>query len=168
MKKVLFITLASSVGLALIVQAAEKKVAGPKGGKLLENDPPRAEFFVEKDHTVSIAFYGPDMKPVPPNEQSAIVYADAKQGRAKLEFEKKGDALVSTTPLPPGDGYNVMVQLKSKPDAKAQNFKINYHTEQCEKCKLAEYACICPPETEHGHEHKPGEKEHKHDDGHRH
>jgi len=162
MKITSVIPIVSSLALACGVQAAENKIAGPKGGKLLANDPPRAEFIVEKDHTVSITFYGADMKPVPPTDQSAVVYADAREGRAKLEFEKKGDALVSKTPLPAGDGYNVMVQLKSKPDAKSQNFKISYHSEQCEQCKLAEYACICPPEKEHGHEHKPGEKEHKH------
>ena len=59
------------------------------------------------------------------------------------------------------------VQLKSKTDAKVQSFKISYHTEQCEKFKRAEYACICPPEEEQEHEHKPGEKEHKHDDRHK-
>ena len=146
------------------VQAAEEKkpLAGPKGGKLLENQPPRAEFYVEKDHKVAITFYDENLKPVPVAEQTAVVWADAKDGRKKLEFEKKENALVSTTPLPEGDGYNVMVQLKSKPDAKAENFKISYHTETCAGCKRAEYACICPPEKEHGHEHKPGEKEHRH------
>lgn len=142
--------------------AAEKKEAGPKGGRLLDNESPRAEFFVEKDRKVTLTFYSADLKPVAATTQSTVVYADAKSGRAKLEFEKKGDALVSKTPLPEGDGYNVMVQIKSKSDAKAQNFKINYHTEACPECKRAEYACICPPEKEHGHEHKPGEKEHPH------
>jgi hypothetical protein len=142
--------------------AAEKNEAGPKGGRLLDNESPRAEFFVEKDHTVTITFYGADMKPVPVGDQTAVIWADAKSGRVKLETERKGDALVSKTPLPEGDGYNVIVQLKSKPDAKAENFKITYHTEQCDKCKMAEYACICPPEKEHAHDHKPGEKEHKH------
>jgi hypothetical protein len=145
-------------------EAAEEKkpIAGPKGGKLLENAPPRAEFYVEKDHKVAITFYDANLKPTAVGEQTAVVWADAKNGRKKLEFEKRDGALISTTPLPEGEGYNVMVQLKSKPDAKAQNFKISYHTETCGECKLAEYACICPPEKEHAHEHKPGEKEHKH------
>jgi hypothetical protein len=155
-----------SVGVALPAIAAEQKpTAGPKGGKMLNEDAPRAEFFVEKDHTVTLRFYGADMKPVPATTQSAVVYADAKSGRAKLEFEKKGDTLVSKTPLPEGDGYNVMVQLKSSPDAKAQNFKVGYHTEKCDKCKMAEYACICPPGEKHDHDEK---KERKEGDGHKH
>lgn len=145
-----------------VVAADQKPIAGPKGGKILNTDSPRAEFFVEKDHTVTISFYGADMKPVPAGDQTAVIWADAKSGRVKLETERKGDALVSKTPLPEGDGYNVIVQLKSKPDAKAENFKITYHTEACPECKRAEYACICPPEKEHVHDHKPGDKEHKH------
>jgi hypothetical protein len=164
--KLLSLIIALAVGLALPAAAQTKKpTAGPKGGKILNEDAPRAEFFVEKDHTVTINFYGADMKPVPATTQSAVVYADAKSGRAKLEFEKKGDALVSKAPLPSGDGYNVMVQLKSAPDAKAQNFKVSYHTEQCDKCKMAEYACICPPGEKHDHDEK---KDHKEGDGHKH
>ena len=53
-----------ALGLNL-TQAAEKVTAGAKGGRLLENEPPRAEFFVEKDRTVTLTFYGADMKPVP-------------------------------------------------------------------------------------------------------
>jgi hypothetical protein len=163
--KLLSLIIALAVGLALPAAAQTKKpTAGPKGGKILNEDAPRAEFFVETDHTVTLSFYGADMKPVPVTTQSAVVYADAKSGRAKLEFEKKGDALVSKTPLPSGDGYNVMVQLKSAPDAKAENFKVSYHTEPCSECKMAEYACICPPEKGHAE----GKKDHKEADGHKH
>jgi len=162
-KRSTFITLITAAAVALpAIAADQKQIAGPKGGKILNTDSPRAEFFVEKDRTVTISFYSADMKPVPAVDQTAIIWADAKSGRVKLETEKKGDVLVSKTPLPEGDGYNVMVQLKSTPDAKAENFKVNYHTEACPECKRAEYACICPPGKEHAHDHKPGEKEHKH------
>lgn len=36
------------------------------GGRLLENESPRAEFFVEKDKTVTITFYDKDLKAVSP------------------------------------------------------------------------------------------------------
>lgn len=152
--------------VALSASAAETKpTAGPKGGKILNEDAPRAEFFVETDHTVTLSFYGPDMKPVPVTTQTAVVYADNKSGRVKLDFEKKGDVLVSKGPLPEGDGYAVMVQLKATPDGAAKSYKVNYHTEKCDKCKMAEYACICPPGEKHDHDAK---KEHKKDDGHKH
>jgi hypothetical protein len=134
-----------SLSLAIALSAAEKQVGGPKGGRLLENEAPRAEFFVEKDRTVTIAFYDKDLKPVPPGEQVVTAIAETKpgQGKEKLEFEKKGGALVSRTPLPEGDGYTVVVQIKAKPGAKAQNFRIKYDTSTCGKCRRAEYACIC-------------------------
>lgn len=123
--------------------AAEKIVGGPKGGKLLENTSPRAEFFVEKDRKVTITFYDENLKPVPAAEQTATVIAQAKSGKQTLEFEKKDGALVSKTPLPEGDGYVVVVQLQAKPDARPQNFRIQYDTHICGGCKRAEYACTC-------------------------
>ncbi len=141
----------SLITLSLVViaaVAAEKPVPGPKGGKMLDA---HMEFFVENDRSVVLAFYDADLKPVAVGAQSAVIWADAKSGRVKLALEKKNDALVSTQPLPEGDGYNVMVQLKSTPDAKAQNFKIAFDDEVCAKCQRAEYACICAEE--HGHKH---------------
>lgn len=123
--------------------AAEKVQAGPKGGRLLEKTTPRAEFFVEKDRTVSITFYDASMKPVAPAEQTVTAVADAKGGKQKLEFEKKGDSLVSKTALPEGDGYTVVVQLAAKPGAKPQNFRIKYDAHTCGGCKRVEYACTC-------------------------
>ena len=162
--KLTSITCTVALALTASAFAAEKTkpIAGPKGGKLLENEAPRAELLVQKDRSVAITFYDDALKPVAATDQNAVIWADAKSGRVKLETEKKDGMLISRQPLPEGEGYNVVVQLKSKPDGKAQSFKINYHTEPCEKCKLAEYACICPEESDHGHEHKPGEKEHKH------
>ena len=123
--------------------AADKVEAGPKGGRVLEKTTPKAEFFVEKDKTVSINFYDAVGKPVPAAGQTVTVIADAKGGKEKLEFEKKGDALVSKTKLPEGDGYNVVVQLKQSPDGKPQNFRFFYEAHACGGCKRAEYACTC-------------------------
>jgi hypothetical protein len=123
--------------------AAEKVQAGPKGGRILEKTSPKAEFFVEKDRTVSITFYDLAAKPIAPDAQSVKVIADAKSGKQTLEFEKKGDALVSKTKLPEGDGYNVVVQLKQTAEAKPQNFRFKYESHTCGGCKLAEYACTC-------------------------
>lgn len=139
------VALATLFGLGLLSAfAAEKKIiGGPKGGRLLEGTEPRAEFFVEKDHTVTIAFYDANLKPAPVTTQSATVMADAKTGKTRLAFAKKGDVLVSESPLPPGDGYNVVVQLKQSPEAKPQNFRIKFDETICNECKRAEYACIC-------------------------
>jgi hypothetical protein len=123
--------------------AADKVEAGPRGGRLLQTDVPRPEFFVEKDRTISIAFYDANKKKVPATAQVVTAVAEAKSGKAKLEFEKKGDLLVSKSPLPEGNGYNVVVQYRASAEAKPQNFRIPLNTETCGGCKRAEYACTC-------------------------
>jgi len=123
--------------------AAEKIIAGPKGGRILESTSPHAEFFVEKSRTVTVTFYDTNLKPIPAANQSVSVVAEPKSGKARIEFEKKGDVLVSKTPLPEGDGYKLTVLYKSAPDAKSQNFRFDYDTGTCGGCKRSEYACTC-------------------------
>jgi len=129
--------------LATLNAADKKHLAGPKGGRLLEKTQPKAEFYLEKDRTVTVTFYDADLKPVAVASQSVTVVADAKDGKKTVEFEKKSDALVSKTKLPEGDGYNVVVQFKQTADAKPQNFRFKLETHACATCKRAEYACIC-------------------------
>lgn len=128
----------------LTVTAADKKVpGGPKGGRLLEKTDPKAEFFVEKDRTVTITFYDAALKPLAASEQQVTVFADAKGSKTKVEFEKKGDALVSKGKLPEGDGYTLVVQFRQATAAKPQNFRFNLELHTCGGCQRAEYACIC-------------------------
>ena len=128
----------------LTLHAADKKhLGGPKGGRLLEKTEPKTEFFIEKDHTVTIAFYDAALKPVAAGTQTVTVIADAKDGKATVEFEKKGDVLVSKTKLPEGDGYNLVVQFKQTAAAKPLNFRFKLDTHACGTCKRAEYACTC-------------------------
>src|SRR6186997_1968197 len=110
--RILTLALALGACLALSASAADKHKAPPKGGRLLDKTEPHAEFVVEKDRTVTINFYNEDMKPVAATTQNVTVIADAKDGKVTLEFEKKGDSLVSKTKLPEGHGYNVVVQFK--------------------------------------------------------
>jgi hypothetical protein len=132
--------LALAVGPAL----AETKVkAGPRKGRILELTGQNAEFFVEKDRTVSIAFYDPALKAQPVGAQIITATAEAPTGKVKLEFEKKGDLLVSKTPLPEGEHYLVVVQVKTDAEAKSKNFRIPLDLSLCKPCGNPEYACIC-------------------------
>jgi hypothetical protein len=125
---------------------AKKVEAGPRKGRLLATDSPRPEFFVEKDHTVSVKFYDKDGKVVTPAEQEITVIASGK-AKAKLKLEKKGDALVSTTKLPEGDGYNLVVQVRSTAKAKPKNFRFHFANHICGgSCANPEYACTCDDE----------------------
>jgi len=145
--RVLTLAAALCASLTLPAFAAEKHdhkhLATPKGGRLLDKTEPHAEFVVEKDRTVTINFYSEEMKPVAATTHSVTVQADAKSGKAKLEFEKKGDSLVSKTALPEGDGYNVVVQLKQTAEAKPGNLRFKLDMATCGECKRAEYACVC-------------------------
>ena len=130
-------------GLCATSGADKKHVGGPKGGRLLEKTEPRAEFYVEKDRTVTISFYDAALKPIAATVQTATVIADAKGGKATVEFEKKGDVLVSKTKLPEGEGYNLVLQFRQSAEAKPQNFRFILDLHSCGACKRAEYACIC-------------------------
>ena len=132
------------LALAVAPALADAKVkAGPRHGRILELEGVNAEFFVEKDRTISIAFYNAAGKQQPAAAQVIIATAEAPGAKTKLEFEKKGDLLVSKTPLPAGEGYQVVVQAKTTADAKPKNFRIKLETHECKKCHNPEYACTC-------------------------
>ena len=130
--------------LAVVPALADKSVkAGPRNGRVLEMSGQNAEFFVEKDRTISIAFYDAGMKAQPAAAQVVTATAEAPGGKTKLEFEKKGNLLVSQAPLPAGEGYTVVVQVKADAETKPKNFRIPLVLHTCKGCSNPEYACIC-------------------------
>ena len=145
--RILTLAVALCAGLALPAVAQDKHdhkhLVTPKGGKLLEKTEPHAEFVVETNRTVTINFYNHDMKPVAVTTQTVTVIADAKDGKTKLEFERKDGSLVSKTKLPEGDGYNVVVQFRQTAEAKPQNIRFKMDLHVCGGCKRAEYGCTC-------------------------
>ncbi len=145
MKAQLLLLLAGFLCAGLFsANAADKKhLGGPKGGRLLERTEPKAEFFLEKDHTATITFYDAALKPVPAASQAVTVVIEAKEAKKAVEFEKKGDVLISKSKFPEGDGCNLVVQLKQTPEAKPQNYHFKLETHECASCKRAEYACTC-------------------------
>jgi hypothetical protein len=139
-------------------EKAMKVEAGARRGRLLATENPRPEFFVEKDHTVSVKFYDAEGKVVEPTEQQITVIATGDK-KKKLELVKKGDALVSAEKLPAGDGYNLVVQVKAKVGARPKNFRFAFLNHIClGSCKNPEYACTCDDEEEEGGKEKEAEK----------
>lgn len=122
---------------------AAKPLAGPKGGKLLDNTAPRAEFLIGADRRVTVTFYDAQLKPVPASGQVVAVSAEPKAGKVALTMEAKDGAFVSQEPLPAGDGYNLIVQVKATAAATPQNFRLTLDLSDCGGCQLKEYACIC-------------------------
>lgn len=142
MKTLLNILVIAALATTSVFADAKVK-AGPRKGLLLELGGKQAEFFVEKDRSVTIAVYDASMKAQPVTNETMVVTAEAPSGKTKIEFEKKGDRLVSKTPLPPGEGYQVVLQAKATPDAKAKNFRIKLQLYTCKECSNPEYACTC-------------------------
>ncbi|MEQ1748776.1 MAG: hypothetical protein ABL974_05105, partial [Prosthecobacter sp.] len=75
--------------------------------------------------------YDAAMKAQPASTEVITATAEAPGGKTKIEFEKKGDLLVSKTKLPEGEGYQVVVQAKTAPDAKTKNFRIKLELYTC-------------------------------------
>ncbi len=118
-------------------------IGGPKGGRLLENTSPHAEFFVEKDLSATITFYDKILKPIAVAEQNVSVIAETGGKKITLDFEKKGDVLVSKGQLPKEHALNLVIRFKQTPESKARNFRFVYEDHICGTCKRSEYACIC-------------------------
>jgi hypothetical protein len=144
MKMKSLLLLAIMLGGALAVNAAEKIVGGPKGGRLLEVGSHKAEFFVTKDRKAEITFYDASLKPVAPGTQVVTVMAEPKSGRAPVELEKTETGYVSKTALPEAaEPYRVVVQLRENADASPKNYRIDLNLTNCGGCSRAEYACTC-------------------------
>jgi hypothetical protein len=127
---------------------AIKVMPGSKGGKIIQVEGGHAEFLIQADRKISVRFYGVDLKPVAPAGQVISVTAQAPAGNTKLELEKTAEAFVSQASLPEGEGYMLVLQIRSGAGAKPQNFRIKLDLAHCSGCKRSEYACVCE-----GHNH---------------
>ena len=142
MKLLKIVSILSALTLAGGVLSA-KPIAGPKGGRIVTTEAPHVEFFVEKDRTVAVTFYDAALKPIAPGTQVISVIAEAKSGKAQFALEKTATGFASKQPLPEGDDYTVVMQVRDAAGAKPKNYRVLYHDEICKECKRAEYACIC-------------------------
>lgn len=127
---------------AALVSAA-RPPAGPKGGRILTPDAPHAEFFVEKDRKVLIAFYDSGLKPLAPGDRVVSAVVETKPDRVKLDFEKTSAGFHSKQPLPEGNGYTVVVQIRESVAGRPANYRVVFNDEECAGCRRAEYACTC-------------------------
>lgn len=118
-------------------------IAGPKGGKVVTPAAPHVEFLVSPDRTVVVSFYDQDLKPVPVSGRIVSVIAEAPAGKVTLDFAARDGALASTAPLPAGEPYRVVLQVRAASGARPQNFRLDLNLAPCGECQHAEYACTC-------------------------
>ena len=128
---------------ASLALGEDRIVAGPKGGRLLATAPHATEFFVTADRKVEITFYDAGLKPVPPGTEVVTVTAETAASRVTIPLAPNGAALISSEPLPAGEAYRVVVQVRAAPGAKPKNFRIDLNLATCGGCQHAEYACTC-------------------------
>jgi hypothetical protein len=154
--KKLFALLATTVALAVGAFAQhdhkhenkhdhkdEKKTAGPNGGRMITAVSPAAEFWINADRKVQIAFLGENGKPVAPSGQTVSVTTGTRSSPTKLELVRTGEVLVSTKPVPQGDNLPVVVQITERPGAKATVERFTLNMTKCPECGYLEYACTC-------------------------
>lgn len=146
--KIHILGLAAALLTSLTLQAGDglehaKKEAGPNGGRIITTVEPRAEFFVTPDRKVQITFLSEDGKPIAPTEQIIAVTTGERSAPVKMTFTKTETAFVSEQPVPEGNNFPLVLQIKPTPDAKAVVEKFTLNLSVCPECKLAEYACTC-------------------------
>ena len=145
--RLLLLAIISALALATALKA--RPIPGPKGGRIVTTEAPHVEFLVAPARAVVVSFYDKDLKPVAAAGQVVSAVAETKSGKVTLAFAARDGALVSTKPLPEGDGYRVVLQVRDSAQARPKNYRVDFHDEICGECKRAEYACIC--EQDHGH-----------------
>lgn len=143
MKTRSLLTLALALVVSAAALAAEKIVAGPKGGRLLATAPHAAEFLVTAERKAEITFYDAAGQAVARGAQAVTVTAEPAGGRTPIELVPTPHGFVSVAPLPGGGPYRVVVQVRATPEARPQNFRLDLNTEVCGGCDRAEYACTC-------------------------
>jgi len=121
----------------------EKRTAGPNRGRVITGLEPRAEFFVTPDRKVQITFLAKDGTVIAPAAQIATVTAGDRAAPTKLTFARNGNVLLSSSSLPAGNDFPVVVEIESSPGAAKVVEKFYFDSSQCGECKNAEYACIC-------------------------
>ncbi len=135
--------LALGLSVASFAAAADKTVAGPRGGRLLETTPQQAEFFVTPERKAEIRFVDAALKPVAPGNRVVTLIAEPASGRQPIALEKTAEGFASAQALPPGEPYRLVVQVRETTDAKPQNFRVMLNLANCAECQHAEYACTC-------------------------
>ena len=141
--KIKKIILAVAALCAAVSLHAVTIVAGPKGGRLLDAEPLKAEFFVTAERKVEVTFYDAALKPTDPGAQTVTITAEPASGKTKLELEKTATGFISKTALPAGEPYRVVVQARASADAKPKNFRVDLNLATCGGCQKTEYACVC-------------------------
>jgi len=121
----------------------EEAAAGPNGGRLVRSVEPHFEFLVTEDRHVRITFLDDALKPKAPEGEVVTVTGGDRSNPTRLGFEVADGVLLSDGPLPEGNDFPIVVQVKADGNAKTQFERFTLNSNKCPTCEHAEYACIC-------------------------
>ena len=128
-----------------------KKEPGPNGGRIVEGEDFKLEFFVKEDRKVQISFLNAHGEVVSPRNQKISLIGGDRSSPTRLQFEKNGNVLLSTSELPDNKNMPAILNIKASQNSNNVRERFNINMSTCAECSLHEYACIC------GH----GENEHE-------
>lgn len=131
-----------------------EKEPGPNGGRIIEGEDFKLEFFVKDDRKVQISFLNDHGEVVSPQDQHISLIGGDRSNPTHLQFEKSGKVLISKDALPKHKNMPTILNVKTSPDANNVRERFNINMSTCPECSLHEYACICGHE-ELGHSHGP-------------
>ncbi len=126
----------------------DEKIKAPHGGRMIELDSYHVEFYATSERIIEVRFYDRNMKPVQLDQAEIQVVAQADSGSEKYTLSPGNEAFVSDRPLPEGEGYNLVLRIKTDADSSFKNIRFKFDPSICSGCKLGEYACTCE-----GHNH---------------
>jgi hypothetical protein len=136
---------------------------GPNGGRIVEGDNFKLEFFVTDDRKVQISFLNDHGEVVSPKDQIVSLVGGNRADPTRLQFEANGNVLLSKSALPDLKNMPAIPNVKASSGAEPARERFNINMSTCSECSLHEYACICGHEEEakHGHSHGP-DADHQH------
>lgn len=120
-----------------------KKKPGPNGGRMVTVVSPAFEFLARPGKSVEIRFIDESGKIVPPSGQEVELIGGNRSDPIRLRFKESQKKLVSDKPLPKGNRYPVILNIRTSPDDDLVRERFNLNFATCPACKLSEYACTC-------------------------
>ena len=109
----------------------DEKEKGPNGGLLVHAVEPHFEITVTKDRKAVITFLDDDNKPLAPAGQIITAVGGDRANPTRLAFakgeEKLAASLVSDKPLPAGEHMELVLQIKTGPEAKPVTARVTLH-----------------------------------------
>lgn len=127
-----------SIG-ALVAAEPAKPATEPRPGRALEAPGVRADFLIQPDRKATVTFVDEAGKPADRGDRTVTVKVDGKD----VALEAQPNGFVTKEPLPTKEPAQIVVQVRTKADAKPVNFRVTLNTSLCGECKRPEYGCVC-------------------------